>query len=733
MHYSYISIGLYGALLLADFFIQFTCAIINRVQINRLAARHRATQNISNPIPLQTGYIMEKNPAATASKVTLIQEKDAGDVSTFNISSTGSDFNGPPANLASSDFNHYPANRQPGYAGSPLLNQGGQQTMRYEVPNAKGQFPAAVRLHDNELREPKRYTPSSPNPMSTPPMSPYTDNKTDVFGTFPDTQMRRPQQQNTGLYRHQEGSEVSMAIVGYREDDVAWRKSVRTLQTQTFDPKHIIAVVDGNEGPDLAMANSFVEEFKDFHGGALMVHLPVLLSDVYKVAYKSSLEAYQLHPKTRWEKLSTWFSGKRTEAEEHALQDADGAIADLVRRWDATYNFSSAKSICISQPHGHKRTAMFTAFAIALYACNTRDAIFTTDSDTLLEPNAIDEMLLIMQSDDAIGGVTADVKIENRGESILARLCAVRYWFAFNIERGCQSLWRCVGCISGPMGLYRSCDLELILGPWIMQRFGGKDCTFGDDRHLTNQLLAYGMKTRYTHRTWCETESPTEFVRWIKQQTRWSKSFYREAFWFPTSFAYQSWWMSVEMIKQSMYPFILTATVFHLLFAAKTAAQPISWIVTLFGVAFIKAVIGAIIARDAWILTFTCYGFLYAFGLLPSKFWAIVTINQTGWGTSARSSTERKRGESIMQRSFHVIHLFFWYLGICAGLGWYFSQQFDDYRYMLITCAAFIPTFFSTYSLHSHASHQPTHALFLMVRVVSILRLSHRGSHSPLL
>ena len=77
-----------------------------------------------------------------------------------------------------------------------------------------------------------------------------------------------------------------------------------------------------------------------------------------------------------------------------------------------------------------------------------------------------------------------------------------------------------------------------ILGPWILQSFLGKETTFGDDRHLTNRILSLGHKTGYTHLAFCDSDTPAGYVRWVKQQTRWSKSFFREAFWFPKSFAY---------------------------------------------------------------------------------------------------------------------------------------------------------------------------------------------------
>lgn len=73
------------------------------------------------------------------------------------------------------------------------------------------------------------------------------------------------------------------------------------------------------------------------------------------------------------------------------------------------------------------------------------------------------------------------------------------------------------------------------------------------------------------------------YQRWVKQQTRWSKSFFREAFWFPASFAYQSWWMLVETTKQALYPFILVATVFHFLFHPADSFRPVAWLVRRMG------------------------------------------------------------------------------------------------------------------------------------------------------
>ncbi|EME88838.1 glycosyltransferase family 2 protein [Pseudocercospora fijiensis CIRAD86] len=467
--------------------------------------------------------------------------------------------------------------------------------------------------------------------------------------------------------RERDRSEVSIAVVGYREDERAWRHCLRSLQMQTLAPKCIIGVVDGNDEPDLAMAEAFVN----------------LHRDVY-------FDNVPHDTRSRVVKFWHYLAGKGRPGHARALSLARQAVVDQVVEWNCRWGIEKLDAVCFSQPHGHKRTAMFTAFAMSMYAVRTRDAVFTTDSDTLVQDNALDEMLALLRSAPDIGGVTADVKIWNRAEGLLTRLCAARYWFAFNIERACQSTWRCVGCLSGPMSMYRTFDLETILGPWNLQTFGNKRTTFGDDRHLTNQLLAHGLKTRYTHRTWCDTESPTTFVRWVAQQTRWSKSFFREAFWFPASFAYQSAWMLVEMTIQALYPFILVATAFHLIFDAsdENKWRALIWLATMFGIALLKSLVALFICWDPWLLLFACYGFIYFFGLLPSKLWALLTMNKTGWGTSARSSAERKRGQSFLQRSFHVGHLVVWYLAIFVGIGFFMYKILGNALFFLIGVTA---------------------------------------------
>ena len=497
---------------------------------------------------------------------------------------------------------------------------------------------------------------------------------------------------SSSTYTLSPDADVSVAVVGYREDDEAWRRCVRSLTTQTLRPKCVVGVVDGNEKPDLDMAEAFVQEFKSTCK-APHIKLPISLSELHRETYFRTVPA-----DNRWwsTKVWHWFAGRARPGHQGAMALARQVVIDQVLEWNEKWNISSLEAVCFSQPHGHKRTAMFTAFAMSLYALRTRDGIFTTDSDTNVQENALDELVTLLHSSPQIGGVTADVKIENKADGLLARLCSARYWFAFNIERACQSFWRCVGCLSGPMSMYRSCDLDTIMGPWNLQTFGDKATTFGDDRHLTNLLLSFGLSTRYTHRTWCDSESPTQFSRWIAQQTRWSKSFFREAFWFPKSFVYHSPWLLLETTIQTLYPFILITTIMHTLFSTADASgwRPVILMITMFGIAFFKSFLAMLIAKDPWLLLFSGYGFFYFFGLLPSKIFALFTMNATGWGTSARSQSERKRGQSFLQKSFQVGHLVLWYTVIFVGLGFFVYKIMGNPFYFFIGCVAILPSFF---------------------------------------
>ncbi|EPS98860.1 hypothetical protein FOMPIDRAFT_1031179 [Fomitopsis schrenkii] len=476
--------------------------------------------------------------------------------------------------------------------------------------------------------------------------------------------------------------EASIAVVGYREDEEAWVACLKSLQAQEYPIKHIIGVVDGNDGPDIDMANAFGKAFPEDQ--RLIVHLPVLLSVMYKEKYLEHLNSLGLKPLTRWDFFRMWLTQEERPGQAESHEVAWNYMLNYVHQRAEEERWKEWKGICFSEPHGHKRHAMFTAFIVGAYALGTKDAMLTTDSDTYVYPDAVKNMMALLFSDAKYAGVTGDVRIWNKSDSFLALMSSIRYWFAFNVERACQSAFGCVGCLSGPLGLYKTSDLISVLGPWILQTFLGKESTFGDDRHLSNRILSLGHKTGYTHLAMCDSDTPAGYVRWVKQQTRWSKSFFREAFWFPKSFAFHRFWLTVETSKQFLYPFVLTATVMRMLYNPSSWVRPLIWLATMFGVAVIKSIYGVICLRDPKQFLFGIYGFMYFFGLLPSKLFACFTVHITNWGTSARSKSEFARPESFLSRTTHVGHLVVWYMMLSVGLAYLLATVFHQPYFWLV-------------------------------------------------
>lgn len=188
-----------------------------------------------------------------------------------------------------------------------------------------------------------------------------------------------------------------------------------------------------------------------------------------------------------------------------------------------------------------------------------------------------------------------------------------------------------------------------------------------DNRHLTNRVLLHGYRVVYTHYAFCETETPTAFLRWFKQQTRWSKSFYRELLWNARSLHKHSPWMAAELFYQGVYPFVLLFSIFYILWAHAPFVLAV-WLISLMAIACIKTIYSLIVSRSLRFLAFPLYSIYYLLGLVPAKLWALVSLWDVGWGTSARSASERKQESVLLLQIKEALPVVVWFSIIVAGI-----------------------------------------------------------------
>jgi hyaluronan synthase/N-acetylglucosaminyltransferase len=262
------------------------------------------------------------------------------------------------------------------------------------------------------------------------------------------------------------------------------------------------------------------------------------------------------------------------------------------------------------------------------------DIIVTIDSDTTITRDGI-RKLVSHFADPEVGAVTGDVRVRNRGTNLLTRLISYRYWNAFHQERAAQSLFRTVMCCSGPFSAYRRSVVDAVKEDYVSQRFLGEQCTFGDDRHLTNLVLRSGYKVLFDAEAVSYTEVPTTIRQYMRQQVRWNKSFYREMVWSLRNIRRPHPYLLLDLMLQALLPFLLMAAL------ALTAYQGVEhgpsvverYLGVLVGIALLRAAYGVVRTRDPGFFLFVVYGFMHVLLLIPVRFYALATLRRTHWGT----------------------------------------------------------------------------------------------------
>lgn len=276
-----------------------------------------------------------------------------------------------------------------------------------------------------------------------------------------------------------------------------------------------------------------------------------------------------------------------------------------------------------------KRHAQYYGFNIA-----KGEIIVTIDSDTIIDKNGLFRITRPFYFDD-IGAATGNCSVLNYGKNLLTRLIRVRYWSAFNQERSSQGLFGCVMCVSGVFGAYRKDIVDKLKNRYIKQRFMGHECTFGDDRHLSNLFLAEGYKIVYIKDAWAWTIVPETIKKYLKQQLRWNKSFYREIFWNLKSIHKQHPYMSLELFLQAVLPFFLFVNLTVGIYTGFTTSffYFLFYLLMIFIMGELRSIYGAL--NTGWndFLLFPLYSFLHIFLLIPVRFLALVSLPFNGWGT----------------------------------------------------------------------------------------------------
>jgi hyaluronan synthase len=155
------------------------------------------------------------------------------------------------------------------------------------------------------------------------------------------------------------------------------------------------------------------------------------------------------------------------------------------------------------------------------------EVVVVLDSDTVWAPGALTELLRPF-ADPAVGGVTPRQAVFEPGANAVRRLADWIEDVRYHLTVPAQSVFGQVGCLAGRTIAYRRAAFEPAVERLVAQTVLGVSQHVGDDRVLTNELLRNGWRTVYQSTALVETDAPSDWPRFWRQQLRWGRSSQRE-------------------------------------------------------------------------------------------------------------------------------------------------------------------------------------------------------------
>jgi hyaluronan synthase len=282
-----------------------------------------------------------------------------------------------------------------------------------------------------------------------------------------------------------------------------------------------------------------------------------------------------------------------------------------------------------------KRQALYRGFNLA-----GGDIIITIDSDSIVSPDTLRNLVSPFIADPKCGAVAGNVRVLNSSKALIPKMLDVSFAFGFEFVRSAQSKLGSVLCTPGALSAYRRGPAMQCLPQWICQKFLGKNADIGEDRAMTNMILSKGHKVLFQKNAVVYTNVPETYKGLYKMYIRWERSNVRENI-MMSRFAFRNFrdeskfGSRVLLINQWMR--VLLAIPVLLAMPVLFISSPLLYIsvklTAILIVGSIPACYFAVNYSKSDSLWGYCYGVFYAFSLFWIIPYAIVTVGRRGWLT----------------------------------------------------------------------------------------------------
>ncbi len=280
------------------------------------------------------------------------------------------------------------------------------------------------------------------------------------------------------------------------------------------------------------------------------------------------------------------------------------------------------------------------AQAIGINATPEADIYLTVDSDTVLDPRAVEECLKPFADKrvTAVGGVLLAL---NNDKNILTRFSGVWEVVWQLIDRSNASVFHSVTVNSGPLAMYRADIIRKYLDAYLNETFFGRPVKFSDDSMLTTFALMHGRTVQQTSAL-CFSATPERVSHHIRRYVRWMRGSFIRSWWrikYLPLFSYgflMQWFRWVQLALSTIVFFYLVVL-----------GVDDGWSVWLYMLAvpvfvtYLQSLRYLSIVRSDQSLGNRVLNYMLSplaafwtiFVLRPVKWYAYVTCWKTGWGT----------------------------------------------------------------------------------------------------
>ena len=284
--------------------------------------------------------------------------------------------------------------------------------------------------------------------------------------------------------------------------------------------------------------------------------------------------------------------------------------------------------------------------------------VLMIDADTVVQEDAINQLVSHMNKDLKIAGISGETKLANERRSWVTMVQVYEYFVSHHMAKAFESLFGSVTCLPGCFCMYRvrlaNTNRPILVSQSLLKDYSENRVDslhlknllhLGEDRYLTTLMMKHfpDLKTRYTPFAQCATVAPDTWKVLRSQRRRWINSTVHNLFellFIEGMCSTCCLSMRFVVLLDLVATFVQPASVLYILYLIytyiydKTTAFPLISIIMLsaiYGLQVFFFVIRGQLQNVGWMVFYILAMPLFAFYLPIYAFW---NFDDFSWGNT---------------------------------------------------------------------------------------------------